>query len=236
MLGRYLALGAALLIVAGCGRVATEEAGSGSAAGQAVVLATEDGVTLKASFYPKESNNAVILVHMLNSNRQSYNEFALRLNRRFGVLSVDSRGHGESDLDWNDFSEKDFNSMVLDVKAAKAFLSGKGFSEVYLVGASIGANTVLNYAAADDSIKKIVLLSPGLNYRGVSTGDSVREYKNKVLIVASGEDSYSFASSEKLFEESPGEKRFLRLSNAGHGTSMFAKPGLMDEIIGWLAE
>ena len=126
--------------------------------------------------------------------------------------------------------------MVLDVKAAKDFLSAKGFSEIYLIGASIGANTVLNYAVTDNTIKKLVLLSPGLTYRGVSAEESIRNYKNKILIVASEEDSYSFTSSEKLSEDSAGEIKFLRLINSGHGTNMFAKTDLMNDIIDWLKD
>lgn len=201
--------------------------------GEDITLVTEDDVNLNGSFYQKGSSKAIVLVHMLDSDRHSYDTLVSLLNEDHGVLAIDSRGHGESDLDWNDFSAKDFNNMVLDVKAAKKFLVEGGYSEIYLIGASIGANTVLNYAAIDNSITKIVLLSPGLDYRGVSAEESIEKYENRILIVASEEDDYPFSSSEQLYQDSIGEKKFIKLQNQGHGTSML-DGGLMEEIASWL--
>ena len=229
-----------LPLVVGCTKETTTGEPSGELIGtgngdQEIEMITEDRINIKATFYPRISKEALILVHMLDNNRQSYNKFAQLLNEAYGVFSLDSRGHGESDLNWKDFTEKDFNDMIKDIKSAKNFLAEKGFEDIYLVGASIGANTVLNYAVTDDSITKIVLLSPGLNYRGVSIDKAIKEYTKSILIIASKEDSYSFSSSEKLFEDSVGEKKFLRLENVGHGTNML-KASLMADIIKWVGD
>jgi len=200
-----------------------------------VNLVTEDGVNLVGSFYLKDSETAVILVHMLNSNKESYNGLAEILNKDYAVLSFDSRGHGESDLNWNDFSDEDFNKMVLDIKSAKKFLFEKGYKNIYLIGASIGANTVLNYASSNEEIKKIVLLSPGLDYRGVSTEESIRNFKGSLLIISSEGGEYSFSSSEKLFSESLGNKKIIKLEGNKHGTNMLDSD-LMDKIKRWLEE
>lgn len=83
------------------------------------------------------------------------------------------RGHGKSvnqNGTFQSFTPNDFNKMKLDVKAAKQFLvTQKGINpkNIAIVGASIGANVALKYAAVDPSIKAVVLLSPGLHYKGV---------------------------------------------------------------------
>ncbi len=230
-----------LILVVGCTKETTkgessEELTRAGNGGKEMMIISEDRINIKATFYPRKSKEAVILVHMLDSNRKSYNEFARLLNEAYGVISLDSRGHGESDLNWKDFTEKDFNNMVKDIKSARDFLAEKGFKDIYLVGASIGANTVLNYAVTDNSVAKIVLLSPGLNYRGVAIDKSIKEYTKSILLISSKEDGYSFSSSEKLFRDSVGDKKFLRLENAGHGTNMFKETNLMANIIKWMGD
>ena len=61
-------------------------------------------------------------------------------------------------------------------------------NNIAIVGASIGANVGLKYAASDPSIKALVLLSPGLDYKGVTTSDSIRKYTNPIYIVTAGRD------------------------------------------------
>lgn len=199
-----------------------------------ITLIADDGIKLKANYMKTASPKAVALFPILGSGKESYDDFAASLAKEYAVLAIDPRGHGDSDLDWKDFSEADFRKMVLDVKAAKEFLGDEGYAEIILVGASIGANNVLNYAASDSSISRIVLLSPGLDYKGVSTEDSIKTYSNRMLIVASSEDKYSFESSQKLFDGSKADKKFIKLDNAGHGTDMLKDADLVDEIIGWM--
>lgn len=134
---------------------------------------------------------------MLGHNRNDWNGFASTLSNKtndYAVLSIDLRGHGESTtsqngntiLSFQSFTPDDFNKMIMDVKAAKQFLvTQKNINpnNVAIVGASIGANVALNYAAASDpSIKVVVLLSPGLDYKGVTTSDAIKQYKVPIYI------------------------------------------------------
>ncbi len=210
-----------------------------------VKFKTEDGVTIHATYYKPEvsKGNGVILLHMLRTDRSYWKEFAGALmNEGFDVVAIDLRGHGQSidkngvKISWDRFSERDFNDMVLDVKAAKLFLQENEVDRIAIVGASIGANTALNYAVDDSSIKTIVLLSPGLDYRGVKTEGSMKRYNKSVLIAVSDEDEPSFSSSQRLFEIATGEKQLKVYSNAGHGTWMFGKTDLKEIIINWLKD
>ena len=107
---------------------------------------------------------------------------------------------------------------------------------VAIVGASIGANLALLTGANEEGVKTVVLLSPGLDYSGVKTGEAMAAYQNRpVLIVASEEDTYSADSSRVLEESAVGEVSLVMYQNAGHGTNMFvAEPELGELLIDWL--
>ena len=214
----------------------------GNLVADTVSIKTQDGFELAGSFYKSNSDKGVILLHMLNRNRNDWNAFAEQLHKEgYNVLSIDLRGHGQSlkkdgrTVGWQIFSAQDFNDMILDVKAAKEFLEEKDINKISLIGASIGANIALNYAAEDIEIKTIVLLSPGLDYRGVKTEDTAKDYENRpILIVASEDDEYSATSSKKLIELAVGKKELKMYTNAGHGTKMFPNTDLDKIIIDWL--
>lgn len=216
----------------------------GNVVANLVSIKTEDGFELIGNFYKSDSEFGVILLHMLNRNRNDWNAFAEQLQKEgYNVLSIDLRGHGQSlkkdgrTVGWQMFSAKDFNDMILDVKAAKEFLEKKGVNKISLIGASIGANAALNYATEDIEIKTIVLLSPGLDYRGVKTEDTAKDYENRpILIVASEDDEYSAISSKKLIELAIGKKELKMYTNAGHGNRMFPNTDLDKVIINWLKE
>jgi pimeloyl-ACP methyl ester carboxylesterase len=184
-------------------------------AGQKVSFLTDDGVLIVGTYYSpsswhQTSPKAVIVLHMLGRNRNDWNAFASTLSNRsngFAVLSIDLRGHGESinqdgkTISFQSFTPTDFNRMVLDVKAAKHFLvSQKNMlpNNIAIVGASIGANIGLKYAASDPSIKAVVLLSPGLDYRGVTTSESIRQYTNPIYIATAGRDPIAGNDPQRL--------------------------------------
>lgn len=200
---------------------------------------TEDKVTISANLF-RGKKEAVLLIHMLNSRKESYNVFAEKLNKAgFTVLALDMRGHGESleqnglKKNWEQFNEQDFRNMILDQKAANGFLVKEGFLLRTVVGASIGANNALNYASINPGVQNVILLSPGLDYRGVTTEEAAKIVKARTIIVASEEDAYAYGSSKAL-NEILANSEFKALRGAGHGTVMFSGTNLETELVEWL--
>ena len=224
---------------------------------QKVTFLTDDKVLIVGTYYSPSSSNkntstdAIILLHMLGRDRNDWNPFASTLSNSsngYAVLSIDLRGHGESvnqngkAISFQSFTPNDFSKMVLDAKAAKQFLvTQKGINpnNIAIVGASIGANVALNYAASDPSIKAVVLLSPGLNYKGVITSDSIRKYVNPIYMATAGKDPVAGSDPQTLCNEiNCGNKLNLYQDSSSHGTDMFLdkslNPPLDNLIVLWL--
>jgi len=225
-----------------------------------VSFLTDDKVLIAGTYYSTSTSNkntsaadAIILLHMLGRDRNDWNTFASTLsnnNNGYTVLSLDLRGHGQSvnhngkAISFQSFTLDDFNKMVLDVKAAKQFLvtqKGINSNNIAIVGASIGANVALKYAVLDPSIKAIVLLSPGLDYKGVRTSDAITKFMNPIYIAATGKDSIAGTDPQTLCNMiNCGNKLKVYQDSNSHGTDMFLdsslNPPLGSVIISWLNE
>jgi alpha-beta hydrolase superfamily lysophospholipase len=212
----------------------------GQAHTQRVTFRTTDGVVLSGSFYdanPKPSR-AVILVHMLTRNRRDWEPVAARLSSDgIAALTFDLRGHGES---FPAPTEEGASpaAMVRDVAAARQFLASRfdvAHDRIGLAGASLGANLSLVTAAADPSIRSLVMLSPTLDNRGVRIEQAARKYNRPMLLVASREDAYAWRTLRDLTnpkqKETSGRETLL-LDQAGHGTGMFGRDsGVIQAIV-----
>ena len=217
---------------------------------------TKDDVKIVGDFYPvrsiasngvydAKSIKSILLLHILPGNRGDFDEFAEFLwQKGYNVLNIDERGHGDSEAwsgetgSWQEFTQIDYDKMIYDVEAAAEWLKNRiPETEVILIGGSIGANIAMIFGAKHQP-KIIITLSPGIDYQGIKTEIASRNYRQNLLIVASRDDTYSFESSEKLFEISKAShKEFIRYEDAGHGTRMFnAEPELKQRILDFLAK
>ena len=184
---------------------------------RAVRLTTADDVGIIATYYPSERDRApaVLLLHALNRNRSEWNDFALLLQRNgIAALTIDFRGHGEStrkltaagvvDLKFRDLTGRDLQDMLLDVEAAVDWLQAQAEIDkkhIALIGASFGANVALRYAALNEDLAGVAVLSPGINYRGLRTDDVILQLGvMPVHIFVSREDAFAYESSKRLIE------------------------------------
>ncbi len=215
------------MLLAGCSIPSDDEYTSD------ITLKTVDGVNIKATLYDNPSGMGIILLHELGKDRNVWNKLASELQKNYKVISIDLRGHGESDLDWRDFSEEDFNDIELDVAAAKDEL---GVKKIAIIGASIGANIALNYAVNDSEVKAVILLSPGLDYKGVSIKKSILDCQKPMLVFTAEEDSYSYESGNALSKIS-GFVELKAYPGKEHGVEILNKNVDAKEIISfWLKQ
>lgn len=219
---------------------------------ETVTFETKDGIVVVGLYWNNRDFHApaVLLLHMMPATKESWNNFALKLaDAGFRVLAIDLRGHGESTmqtinaehqtLNYKNFTDAEHQKSLLDLEAAVEFLKSKGASKIHLVGASIGANLSLQYLAEHSDMRSAILLSPGLDYRGVKTeGFVARLHEGQaVYYAAADDDPYSAQTAKTLLQKTPDsmEKELKLFDRGGHGTNIFSShPELMGDLVNWL--
>jgi dienelactone hydrolase len=182
---------------------------------RAVRLFTTDDVEIHAAYYPTTADRApaVMLLHGFDGSRDDWNSVAPLLQRNgLAALAVDLRGHGQSlrrltadgpqFVNRRKFQTKDYQDMLLDLNAAYEWLGdqpGIDPERIAIVGAGLGANLAVRYAAFNEEIAALVLLSPTLNYQGVRTDTLIVKIGCRPLRIATArQDSISMAAARKL--------------------------------------
>ena len=179
----------------------------------------------------------ILLLPMLDHTLEDYPQTLLwKLHEAIPdaiIMPIDMRGHGESvnQGTFDSFDSTGFLNMKNDVTSAKSYITRNypSVNQVYVVGASIGSTAAINAAANDQSITKVVLLSPGVEYQEVNIQNSIRSYNKPLLFVVSREDSYSYSSVANLSALSPSTQKQVKIYSVGHGTEIFGNEGNGEE-------
>lgn len=184
---------------------------------------------------PRRGMPVLVLAHGVGAGKGEWERFTSRLAARgWGSLAVDLRGHGGSaaqEGEWKGFDASgEWPKLADDLLAAAAWVEAKGVepARVAFGGASIGANL----AAAADARRPgrmLLLLSPGLDYRGVRL--TLRQGA-KTLAVAARADAYAFDAATEM------GKRGVTVLEApgGHGAGMLDDEATMGKVLDWLAK
>lgn len=187
----------------------------------------------------REQRTRVLLVHMLGRTHRDWDSFAAELAQHgYASWSIDLRGHGDSvapegpEVTYRQFTPEQWLAATKDVTAALEFM---GDGPKVIIGASIGANLSLRAAAEQpDDIVGVAALSPGLDFRGVTTEGPLQELKPPLFLAACDGDSYSFESVGKLASLDP-QATVYRGRGKFHGTEMLGvAEGLDTQLLEWL--
>ena len=213
---------------------------------QKVKFTSEGNVEIVGTFYEsaKANSPAVLLLHQFGSNRKSFDEFAMRLQKdNFGVLAIDGRGFGESVKTTEgktvaaERTAEGVKGMEADVANAFDFLAKQknvDNTRIGIVGASYGSSLALIYAAENPKVKAVALLSPGLNYfENLPTETAIKSYGDRSLLLVAAEDDKESADAVRKLEETGANERYeVKIyEKGGHGTNVFdANVGLQDAL------
>lgn len=208
---------------------------------------TKDGVTIVANYYISENAKyAGILIHQRPLTKESFDNLAKFLQKEgYALVAIDLRGHGESSesifgkLDYNKFTPEEEQKSIIDLEAASLFLEREGFlkSRQFLIGASIGANLGFQFLSENPEVKAVVLLSPGLNYRGVVLEKFRKEGLGKKIFVVSALDDPEAVQGGRALKNWYSDAYYLEYPSGGHGTNLLkTQPDLAEKILLWLRE
>ncbi|HEX2574113.1 MAG TPA: alpha/beta fold hydrolase [Polyangia bacterium] len=213
-----------------------------------VVLKTRDGLTVRGDWRPPPPASqaharqaAVLLLHQGGSNRHEWDGFIARQLGRYGVLSIDLRGHGESDKTKGPLSAlfNDPQQAPEDLRAALEFLRAQPTvdpARIAVIGASIGAN--LAVVAADGfNIKTAVFLS-GKTSAAQNLADKKELRPRSVFYIAGeGDEDGMRARWARELHDLTHEPRRLEIlkGKKGHGVTLFKEDlGLEERVRAWL--
>lgn len=210
---------------------------------QPVTITADDDLSVVGDFYPalsddNEPHPAVLLLHMIGSDRESWSPLIPDLQLAgYHVLAVDLRGQGATggDINWP--------AATIDVQSWLDWLRDQPEVQpdaISILGASIGANLALIGCANDDDCVTAIALSPGLVYYSLKP-DINQLNKRSALLIASQNDLYSADSVKQMLTSATGDIAARIYSGSTHGTHLFdvsdkLRQGLIATIISWLDE
>src|SRR5579864_9639358 len=125
-------------------------------------LVTEDGVPIDSVHLAGDDGLAIIVAHgfTLSWQRPAVWRISTRLNRTYGVVSFDFRGHGRSG-GLSTLGDREIRDLDVVVRWAREL----GYQRVAAVGFSMGASIVLRHAGLIGGLDAVVSVSgPGRWY------------------------------------------------------------------------
>ena len=117
---------------------------------------TVNGVRLRYFDYGNEGAMPLICLHGHTGQAHIWDEFAEEMSNRFHVLTVDQRGHGESEWASTGYERDRF------VEDLAAFIDALGFEKVVLSGLSMGGwNSLLYTTDHSEKVDRIIIVDIG---------------------------------------------------------------------------
>ena len=180
---------------------------------------------------------AVLLLHMMPTDRSSYDRLAgLLAERGVASLRIDLRGHGES-TNLGSHNQEINSQAWRDILAAVSYLQGlEGIDprRIGVLGASYSGEQAARAAREGAEIRAFVIMSSG------SFSDE------SISFVADSEYPWWFIAAEDDANPSEAMKKAAASSelteltvfeSGGHGTYLFSTRNELEEMIaGWFAE
>ena len=102
-------------------------------------FSASEGVEIAASSYGSNQHRSVLMLHGAGQTRHSWHRSALKIAESgFHVVTVDTRGHGDSS--WSRNEDYSLDTLIADLQGIVQQLSG---DRPFVVGASLGGITAL---------------------------------------------------------------------------------------------
>ena len=233
----------AALMAAGCGPA------TGLPTPEAITYVTEDGAGISGILFPvaEAQPPGLLLIHGLGGSKESWTRFARRAQQAgFQSLAIDLRGHGDSrpppelDFDYGKARDEDWDAVMPDIEEGLRALAAHGADEnnLAILGESLGGNLALRYAVDDWAVQTVVMISPGLEYRGVKAEEALAALgKRPVLLMTSTGDAYSASSALALEDLAPAQCEVREYRGAAHGAALFDQsPSAIEQCLLWLEQ
>lgn len=118
-------------------------------------LETQDGVKIAINHHETGHDEVLIIAHgwFMTKDSSYFTDMANVFSKRFDVISMDFRGHGESSGFYT-FTSKE----PMDLKAVVNYAKER-YSKIYLLGFSLGGALVIIHSALEKDVDKVIAVS-----------------------------------------------------------------------------
>lgn len=172
-----------------------------------------------------------------------------------GVLLI--HGEGNHHAIWNDFAErlaaegftalipelpKDFEAAnaktLFDLLLKTLVQSGADPRNLALAAETDAASLALEYAVEQPAVQAVIMISPGLDYRGIDAESLIAAHKElPVLLLTSENDAYSAAAASTLKSAAMGFCELRAYPGSTRGADLLSvSPNAADQSLQWLRE
>lgn len=179
-----------------------------------VTVMSPDSLELVGYLYwPKDAKNVKLPVVLLLHQRAETHAVWKNLTDQFcgsdlAVFALDLRGYGYSIYDFRTKRNRPTNTFYIgeqlrypeDIRMMMAKLFAEhgrklDSTKIVVIGAELGANAGLIYAADDPRVGLSILISPGLEYTGLTLAEPLIKYGERPLFMITNKyDTYSMES------------------------------------------
>jgi dienelactone hydrolase len=216
--------------------------------GKDVDINAPDGTKLRATFFAAKPGPGVLLLHMCNTARKSWEPVAKELAEKgINAITVDNRGFGESGGPRFDGASPDVLKQLNekwpgDFEAAYDYLvaqPGLDKARIAVGGGSCGVTNALTLAEQHADVKALVLLAGSTDLVGIDY--IAHKPEMPIFTAAAADDQYNPATLQLMqwFSEISGNPRtkFSGFKDGRHGTEIFGPhPELVDQIAAFLVD
>ena len=169
---------------------------------------TEDGGKIEAALFQTNSGKIVIYAHGAIFNKESWYFLAEEFQKQnIAGLSIDFRGYGNS-------KSGTTSDKYYDILGAINYAINNGYTDINIIGASMGGSAVLLALDQNNSnIAKVVLMAQ-------AGGPAIRsELINKLFIVSKNEGGIDRVL--KIYKDSADPKKLKEYSGSEHAQHLF---------------
>ena len=214
-----------------------------------VDIVAPDGAKLRATFFSADkSGPGVLLLHMCNTTRKSWEPVAKGLSERgVNVLTVDNRGFGESGGPRFEGASAEVRQQLnekwpSDFDAAYQFLISQpdvDKGRMALGGGSCGVNNTVNLAERHPDVKALVLLAGTTDVKGINF--IVDHPERPIFTAAAADDEYNDDTLQVMqwtasLSANPRTK-FSGFKDGKHGTEIFGPhPELVQQVVAFFVD
>ncbi|HKF06104.1 MAG TPA: alpha/beta fold hydrolase [Candidatus Sulfotelmatobacter sp.] len=214
-----------------------------------VDIPAPDGIKLRATFFSAgKSGPGVLLLHMCNTTRKSWEPVAKALSERgVNVLTIDNRGFGESGGARFDGATPEVRQQLnekwpADFDAAYQFLisqPGVDRGRIALGGGSCGVGNAVRLAQRHPDVKALVLLAGTTDVKGINF---IADHPERpIFSAAAADDEYNDDAVQVMqwtasLSSNPRTK-FSGFKDGKHGTEIFGPhPELVQQVVAFFID